>query len=299
MSNQKKSKMSVYHNFKDTGAGEQKLEIVEKGGNKLEAIFQFYCSFGDNLNTQKMKFPQFFKMLKDGHLIRNEGRDFKTSATIQTETEFQFNFLDTNSNEIHFDNKFGIHSHEVDSIFHKITGSSLFQADPFQESARGKSNEAIRKKVVQFMGLQGGGHRFSKDNNQNGIYTKKRNNTVSSRTQSLVNKKRSISIIEGFPIHKSSIKTPSLLNASPNNHAVKATYLDYDNFLKSIEIIAEMVLPDLKKEDAIQSVLNNNLLPLYPKTLKKKTMFYELLCKEKTDAEFVSSYLFKFINFIG
>ena len=56
-----------------------------------------------------------------------------------------------------------------------------------------------------------------------------------------------------------------------------------------------MALPDLKKEEAITSVLTNNILPLFSRTLNKQTEFYDKLCKEKQNPEFVIN----FNNFLG
>jgi len=54
---------------------ELKLEsistIVELHKEQLIRIFTYYCSFGEPLNTNKMRSSKFIKMLKDGKLIES------------------------------------------------------------------------------------------------------------------------------------------------------------------------------------------------------------------------------------
>jgi hypothetical protein len=38
----------------------------------LIRIFTFYCSFGEPLNTNKMRSSKFIKLLKDSYLLEND-----------------------------------------------------------------------------------------------------------------------------------------------------------------------------------------------------------------------------------
>ena len=46
----------------------------------LVRIFTYYCSFGEPLNTNKMRSSKFIKFLKDAGLLQNASNTFKVSA---------------------------------------------------------------------------------------------------------------------------------------------------------------------------------------------------------------------------
>ena len=44
-------------------------EILEKYSDQLLRIFQYYCSFGEPMNTNKLKSSKFQKLLKEAGLL--------------------------------------------------------------------------------------------------------------------------------------------------------------------------------------------------------------------------------------
>lgn len=43
--------------------------MIEANRERLTRIFAYYCSFGEPLNTDKMKSSKFIKVLKDSKLL--------------------------------------------------------------------------------------------------------------------------------------------------------------------------------------------------------------------------------------
>lgn len=52
------------------GAGESLLPIFEKYMESLQRIYQYYCTFGEPLNTKGMKSIKFKKLLKECGLLQ-------------------------------------------------------------------------------------------------------------------------------------------------------------------------------------------------------------------------------------
>jgi len=287
MSNVMKVRQSISTNFK--GIGNQKMDIEEKGGEKLLSIFKYYCSFGDNQNTTKMKSLKFNKILKDANLIKGD-KNLKTSNSVMYDSN-EIDILHTDNNT----SKFGIRQNEVDTIFQKIIKHA--GDDDKVGGPQRRSISSIKKSIFGAIpGLNIGQFGNFNDSNRN-ISSPKIPRKVTS--DSLISNKSNLSILgsprrsmqinESNSPRKSLLQSPGLLGASsPNKDPnAKITYLDYNNFLKAVEIVSCIVLPDLKVEEAVDNVLNNHLLPLYARSQKKTTMYFDNLCKEKNDAEFV------------
>lgn len=44
-------------------------DIMDKYADRLLRVFQYYCSFGEPLNNNKLKSSKFLKFLKEGELL--------------------------------------------------------------------------------------------------------------------------------------------------------------------------------------------------------------------------------------
>lgn len=62
-------------------------EVVESNRERLNRIFTYYCSFGEPLNTSKMRSSKFIKLLKDAKLLEAP----KISQGAQTPSNFRGN----------------------------------------------------------------------------------------------------------------------------------------------------------------------------------------------------------------
>jgi hypothetical protein len=202
---QSKLRKSVLGNFRDLC--EHSNFIIEKFGNQLNAIFKFYCSFGDPMNTNYMKSKNFIKLLKEANLI-------KSSNTIS-------NAYVDNYNNI------GIKMNDVDVIFVKLTGISPSL----------------------------GGNITSNNLNNSHISSCRNTSTNSSFTFSKIKR-----------------------NSAVNSNAK----IDFNGFINSIEIISLHIFPNKNELEAIEYIINNNILPLYDKLSYKNNDIYQLFIKEKT-----------------
>ena len=60
-------------------AKEERIEglgqAIELNQDRLLRIFSYYCSFGEPLNTNKMRSSKFIKLLKDAKLLPQDASD--------------------------------------------------------------------------------------------------------------------------------------------------------------------------------------------------------------------------------
>lgn len=54
--------------------GQDIEELQEKYCDKLVPLFQYFCSFGEPLNTNKLKSSKFVKILKDSEIIKTNNQ---------------------------------------------------------------------------------------------------------------------------------------------------------------------------------------------------------------------------------
>ena len=68
----------------EKSARDQRLEelddVITHHRALLVRIFTYYCSFGEPLNTNKMRSSKFIKFLKDAGLLQNAQNNYKVST---------------------------------------------------------------------------------------------------------------------------------------------------------------------------------------------------------------------------
>lgn len=68
-------------------------EILDKYSDRLLRVFQYYCSFGEPLNTHKLKSSKFLKFLKEGDLLSKS--TFKSFNNTKDERKENINYQNT------------------------------------------------------------------------------------------------------------------------------------------------------------------------------------------------------------
>jgi hypothetical protein len=122
--NNRKTKLrkSVLGNFKDLF--EHTNHLLEKYGNQLNAIFKYYCSFGDPLNTTQMKINKFSKFLREAGLIKSNSSN---NSLLNSSS-----LLNVSVSQI-----FGIKLTDIDVIFFKLSAVSNQTANNINTQSNG------------------------------------------------------------------------------------------------------------------------------------------------------------------
>jgi hypothetical protein len=64
-------------------------DVIDTNKERLERIFVYYCSFGEPLNTNKLRGTKFIKLLKDAFLLDQSGAiGDNNKSTISSKTPY-------------------------------------------------------------------------------------------------------------------------------------------------------------------------------------------------------------------
>lgn len=236
--------------------------ITSKYGDELLSIFIYYCSFGDNENTSKLKITKFYKFLEESNLLKRKNRQLKAE-----EYKDIYNIQERDNKDCY------LNKDDVDIIFFRVIKSN-------------NENEKISpKKKMTIVSST-----MNRKSVGNSIFMKKETitektektqfsrmsslNSNSNRKSEFYNKNRLSSVNENMKFDKkSSLKRSSSVNAG-------SAIMSFDEFVLSIEIISKLIERKINQNnrnddeeiEKVDLIMKNNILPLLLKVQKKHTV---------------------------
>lgn len=236
--------------------------ITSKYGDDLLSIFIYYCSFGDNENTSKLKITKFYKFLEESNLLKSKNRQLKAE-----EYKDIYNIQERDNNNCY------LNKDDVDIIFFRVIKSTNENEKTSPKKKMTIISSTTNKKSV-------GNSIFMKKD----TITEKTEKTQFSRMSSVnsnsnrksefYNKNRLSSVNDNMKFDKkSSLRRSSSVNAG-------SAIMSFDEFVFAIEIISKLIdrkdrqnkQNDDQEIEKVDLIMKNNILPLLLKVQKKHTV---------------------------
>ena len=229
--------------------------ISNSFGTELTEIFLYYALDTNKSNKEKMNLNNFNTFLEDAELLSKE-RKYKN-----------LKFDKCNDIKNKYQEEYNIYENNCNTTENNIS----FKKD-------NEMQNSLEKNIVEVI--------FYKVLNKDIILNKLENNiaNISNDNSGVIT-----NIGNSSNISNPSNKITTCTNKNNKNLIISDCLLDYQDFINTIEIIANIIKNNFKTKDAINNIMNKNILPLYNNIIKKDIENLQNFYNEKNNNEFYVS----------